>query len=243
MGITAQGRAFSPVRNIEGFNENNSVTYDVETDSFRLRIANALTSLDETFLPTDIDPRSDASLTVYEGAGGDRMYVMLNAQEAILNLNYVTFGNWIDTTGDNNDLATGYVVFGVRTPVSAMPGSGTASYAGQTAGTMVDAKGNVYTVSGFGTLTANFTAGTVNGDFNRMGALAVQTATVVPWRDFTTTADISGSSFTGSAATKDGKLTGTTRGGFFGPVAEEIGAVWTLSGPGENATGAFVGKK
>jgi hypothetical protein len=220
------------------------VTYDVSSDSFQLHVAHTSVNLDETFLPADKDAaQSDGSLTVYERASGERMYVMLKAAEPVLNLSYVTFGNWIDITGANNDFATGYVVFGIPTLTDAMPSTGGGSYAGQTAGTMIDGSGTVYTVSGFGTLTANFSAGTVNGDFNKMGALNVLTKTVVPWRDFTTTGTISGNAFSGPAATKDGKLTGGHAGGFFGPAANEIGGVWTLTGAGETATGAFVGKK
>jgi hypothetical protein len=71
----------------------------------------------------------------------------------------------------------------------------------------------------------------------------VLTTSTTPWRNFTTTGAISGNTFSGSAATKDGNLSGAHQGGFFGPAANEIGGVYRMTGGGEQAAGSFVGKK
>ena len=160
-----------------------------------------------------------------------------------MDLNYVSFGNWIDVTGNNNDFATGVSVFGIRTETNDVPGSGQATYSGETVGTMVNSSGTIYTVAGYADLTANFGAGTVDGNFTQMGALDVLTQSISPWRDFTTTGNINGNTFSGTANTNDGVLSGTSSGAFFGPGAAEIGGVWRMIGGGEQAVGAFVGSK
>jgi hypothetical protein len=227
---------------IENFSGGNTVTYNVAADSFAVSVSHPTLTFSDTFAPANISGASNATLTVYEKNGGDRVFIMLNPDDPELDLSYVTFGNWTDANSTSNSIASGFVVFGVRTPAGAVPTTGTASYAGETIGTMVDSRGTIYTVSGFGTMTANFGAGTVNGDFTKTAKFNVLTTSTTPWRDFTTTGNISGNTFAGTAATKDGALTGTSNGGFFGPAANEIG-VYRMTGGGEQATGSFVGKK
>jgi hypothetical protein len=242
--VNGNGQATGVSSSQENFAGGNTVTYNVSADSFAVSVSHPSVTFGDTFGPVNIDAgTSNATLTVYEKNGGDRVFIMLNPDDPELDLSYVTFGNWTDANSTSNSIASGFVVFGVRTPAGAVPTTGTASYAGETIGTMVDSRGTIYTVSGFGTMTANFGAGTVNGDFTKTAKFNVLTTSTTPWRDFTTTGNISGNTFAGTAATKDGALTGTSNGGFFGPAANEIGGVYRMTGGGEQATGSFVGKK
>ncbi len=241
--VTGANKATGTSSSIENFSGGNTVTYNVAADSFAVAVSHPSLSFSETFAPANIAPSSNTTLTVYEKNAGDRVFIMLNPDDPELDLSYVTFGNWTNVNRPDSSLGSGFVVFGVRTPASAVPGTGSATYGGETIGTMTDSGGTIYTISGFGTLTANFGAGTVNGDFTKTAKFNVLTTSTTPWRDFTTTGTISGNTFSGNAATKDGRLSGTHQGGFFGPAADEIGGVYRLTGGGEQATGSFVGKK
>lgn len=227
------------------FSPSTTITYDVDSDSIRVAVDGPVINFDELFLKSNIDPsRSNATFTVYSKLGGSLTLTILNPGSPTLNLSYVTYGNWVfkDDAFQEN-FATGYMVFGIRTAAGSMPRSGTATFNGQTVGTMVDAGGTLYTVSGTGSLAADFAAATISGNFTGMEARNVQNSAVKPWRDFKTTGTISGNAFNGSAASKDGALSGLHYGGFFGPAAAEAGSNWFLSGGNEVAYGAFVGKK
>ena len=220
------------------------MTYDVVSDSFALSVSHSTVSFSDTFGATDkIDGSSDATFTVYAKSAGEKAFVLLKPNDPTLGLSYVTLGNWTSLDSDASSVANGYLVFGIRAPLDSVPTTGSATYNGQTVGTLVDASGVIYSIAGGGVLTANFGAGTVAGNFTGMAKIDLLTNAATPWRDFTTASTIGGNQFGGTAATKDGKLTGTNEGGFYGPGAAEIGGVYRLTGSGEQAVGAFVGKK
>jgi hypothetical protein len=242
--VNNSGRASNVSSSMENFAGGNTVTYNVAADSFAVSVSHPTVSFNDTFAPANIDPgSSNATLTVYEKNGGERVFIMLNPDDPELDLSYVTFGNWTSANPGSNSLANGYLVFGVRTPSGSVPNTGSAVFDGEAIGTMTDSSGTIYAISGFAALTADFGAGTVNGDFTGMAKFDVLSTVTTAWRDFTTTGTISGNTFSGTAATKDGRLSGTHQGGFFGPAAAEIGGTFRMTGSGEQAVGAFVGKK
>ena len=169
-------------------------------------------------------------------------------------LNYAVLGNWtlLDTTG-NHTLDTGDFIFGYQTPVAGVPASGSATYSGKNnvAGEVASPSNvlGAYStgVSGDGSLTANFATGAVTGAFTSMVAQAPGGGTV-DWNNISLTGTLSGSTFTGATAatsapaTRNALLasaTGTFAGGFYGPVANEVALVWTLSDGAQSVVGTF----
>lgn len=242
--VNAAGGALNVSSSLVDLSGNATVAYDIGDDSFAISVNQGGVSLADTFAPANIDPgQSDVSLTVYSKNGGDRLLILLNPQDPVLDFTYGTFGNWLDVDLATAELSQGFVIFGVRTPVADVPSTGTATYNGETIGALVDAAGTVFTVAGDAQLVADFAAGTLGGDFTGIGKINVLTDVVSPWRDFTITTTINGNAFDGTAQTDDGVLSGTAAGGFFGPAAEEAAGVWRMIGGGEEAIGAFGGKQ
>lgn len=169
-------------------------------------------------------------------------------------LSYTGFGAWA-----NSDVVThvqtsaGYFVYGFETPFSAMPAAGTATYSqtGGVGGTAFVPSGNsvaAATLSGDANLTANFGTGAVSGNFTNMSAYNSNAFT--PWNNVSVSASISAGTnvFSGSTAATSapggnfalkGNAAGNINGGFYGPNANELGAVWTLSNG--DGTGSAIG--
>lgn len=128
-----------------------------------------------------------------------------------------------------------------------MPTSGEAVYEVDTLGrAAID--GALLSLSGAGSFTADFAAGTLMGGFDELFAEGRAEAP----GGFTSEAAIAEADnlFSGTT-TGTGGLAGTSgslEGVFYGPGAAEIGGVWTLSdgtaspNSGVNAMGGFVGK-
>ena len=102
----------------------------------------------------------------------------------------------------------------------------------------------IQTTSLFGdaSLQANFGSGSISGDLTNMHS------GFGTWNSVSLLGNISGGNFTGtSAATSapgtpgslSGSATGTFAGMFFGPNAQELGAVWTLYDGSASAVGTI----
>ena len=180
-----------------------------------------------------------------------------------LQLSYVSAGQWVKATVNGPNLLTAHVtnfVYGAYTTDAQMPRSGSATY-GVTinATVLAGTTGNLFAASlkGYGDLTANFGAGTVNLYSNYMTETIDPTGTtyVVPTvHALTATATMSSSvnSFSGTFSYTDqpggspldlGRVpptsggdatketltpfTGTINGKFYGPAAQEVGATFS----------------
>jgi hypothetical protein len=135
---------------------------------------------------------------------------------------------------------------GQETPVSGLPKTGTATYAGEAVGNVVGKNGG-FTVIGNSNLTANFGSGSVSGLFNGFTALpGGSVAAGAPFSDIAASANLSGSNahFTGTAQTLNSTaisqdaLTGSIKGSFFGDAAQEVGGTMALKG---SSTAAVIG--
>jgi hypothetical protein len=134
-----------------------------------------------------------------------------------------------------------------------MPTTGTATYSqtGGVGGTTFAPSANgvvAATVSGDANLTANFGTGVVTGNFTNMSAY--NSGAFTPWNNVSVNASISAGSnlISGSTAATSapsgnfalkGNASGHINGGFYGPNANELGAVWTLSNG--DGTGSAIG--
>jgi hypothetical protein len=129
-----------------------------------------------------------------------------------------------------------------------MPTSGTAVFSGpgavsgpifKTVGTDIRAAG----VVGNASISVNFGSGAINGSFTNMVSNAQQ-----PWNDVSVTANIAtgtnrfngttaAASAPGTPMSLSASAVGKINGAFYGPAAQNLGAVWSLS----DGTGSAIG--
>jgi hypothetical protein len=184
-------------------------------------------------------------------------------------LDYVQFGGWSVTNqpgGDPIRFVQG--VFGYETPAASMPTSGTATYSSSTGtngGTIFAANGNAIAtlVGGNVALSVNFATGQISGALQNLVAFeSAGDGWTVPWYDIPITASIaagtnkfSGTTAVGPTSTPltgychgcalpvsaslSGSATGSVNGAFYGPAAQNLGAVWSIGGTNLFALGSF----
>ena len=197
----------------------------------------------------------DNSLTKTSLPSGQNLLFGLNSTGGLANLNYTALGNWVvanASTGLSSNMA--FYVAGYQTPVASMPTSGSATYGGT--GTVIGAVlipggSTGAQLTGNSALTANFSSGAITGSFTNMQATPVTGGAASPWNSVSASANISGATFSGQTATSStpsgtyslGSATGTINGGFYGPAANELGAVWTLYDGSKAAFGGVAGPK
>ncbi len=144
-------------------------------------------------------------------------------------------------------------IMGYQTPTSAMPTTGSAIYhagsAAQPVGLGAFFNGNggpSAALAGQIDITADFAGGTVNGTltntvavygtgtYNSNGEIFAK----LPWNNVAMTGSISGNTISGTSSVTSNPAnltsigpgaTGTIKGGFYGPTADQIGLIWTLS--------------
>jgi hypothetical protein len=138
-------------------------------------------------------------------------------------------------------------VFGTKTPGSAVPHTGSASYATYLDGTYVNRDG-VYAVSGTGGLTANFGSGTIAYNATLTGTPEAGGSNIA-FGSLTGTGSIAYSSagFKGTGTTNGSGYKLDVNGNFYGPAYQEVGGIFRLTGSRSsaggtgNGTGALVG--
>jgi hypothetical protein len=170
---------------------------------------------------------------------------------ATSNLSWTTYGSW--AAYETGKTSFSPFVTGFATPVASVPTAGSATYNGAAQGVAwLPAAGNQFGVfsaslAGDATLQANFASGAVTGSLTKM------TANGAPWNSVSLAGTIalgqnyfSGTSTVTStpagAASLGGSASGTLAGLFFGPNAQELGAVWTLF-DGTKAAAGTIGAK
>lgn len=186
---------------------------------------------------------------------GERRIKALSAglrNPAATNLSWTALGYWdvfVMDGADEKPRTVSDFVLGFETPVSAIPRSGSANYTGVVQGQLLNGHGPnklyVPNISGDAKLTADFARGTISGSLENMVVGAA------PWNSVSVQATFgsAANAFTGTTGVTSAptgglgaSATGSIAGKFFGPVAQEIGAVWTLSDATSVATGTIGAK-
>jgi hypothetical protein len=149
----------------------------------------------------------------------------------------------------------GVFVLGYETPAGSMPTTGSATFAGTATGLMYipSSPDNLpchclqVPVQGEALFTANFGARTVSGELTNMSRVWWDESA---WNHVTFSSTIAGNGFSGTTSVTGAaelgmgaNATGTIEGRFFGPAANEAGAVWTLFDGTNAAIGTLVGKR
>ncbi len=165
-------------------------------------------------------------------------------------LSYVVLGTWSSSYSPCAPCLNGKAMafaFGYETPATSMPTTGQASFNGQVRGTVFAPNGDAIPEGGLigdATFSADFASGRVTGAFTNMRSLT-------PWNDVSVNASIASGTnkFSGATAVTSApqgmfslksSATGSINGAFYGPTAQNLGAVWTLSDGTKSALGGVV---
>jgi hypothetical protein len=179
----------------------------------------------------------------------------------VIGLSYVALGNWqqnsIQPSNTGNPQNYTLFAFGYETPASAMPTSGTATFSGTVQGSEFAPVGTqIVSVGLFGNaaLSVDFASGKIAGSFTQMNATPYWPPTApgylatTPWNDVSVSANIAAGTnkFSGttaatsnpqSAYSLSASAKGSVVGAFYGPNAQELGAIWTLGDGRASAIG------
>ena len=186
------------------------------------------------------------------GQVGSRYVELEFADPATSNLSWTTYGTWYSSSSQTRNY--GEFVTGYTTPAGSVPTTGTATYTGSAQGRVFypdaggpNGVGHTY-VLGDASLQANFGSGSITGSLTNMTNGSGWTHGQGPWNSVSLLGAISGGNFTGTTAATSapgtlgslrGSATGTFAGLFFGPIAQELGAVWTLHDGTSTAIGTI----
>jgi hypothetical protein len=191
--------------------------------------------------------------------------IVRNLEEVTSGYSYVAIGIWGKTsqTGSNSYPLQSVTAFslGYETAAASMPTTGTASFGG-IAQTFVYQPGSsdvsATYVEGKAILSVDFSSGQITGAATQMqywtGAPYGNSPGYQPWNDVSLKANIAPGTnrFNGTAAATSapgtafslaGSATGNINGAFYGPAAQNLGAVWSLSDGSKSAIGVIAGKQ
>lgn len=239
-----------------------TIAFDVPVDpnaeaTVRFSIGNAALGVNNVTLG-DPDPSGTMKATL-----GDGRIVSVYLDTADKNtasdgdeLEWTGYGNWAIRSAANVTQNASSFVTGYETPNSAMPTSGTATFNGFVQGSVTKPDGaNIASAAlqGDASLTANFATGTISGSAPSVMAIIPGSGTEA-WNGltfagtfatgvngFTGTTGVS--SAPGNSFSMLGSATGFLAGRFFGPAAQELGAVWNLYDGARIAGGVLVAKQ
>jgi len=168
------------------------------------------------------------------------------------NLEYSTYGTWVQSASINNPIAAGTFATGVVSTQAQMPTTGTATYNGSLTGFGNSPTAAFTITDGAVALNANFATNTMTGTITN---ISTQSGGATPansmMNNITLTGGrISGTSFSGIAAasavagpTNVTGATGAFGGKFYGTAASEAAGSLTMTGAGSTVVGVFGAKK
>jgi hypothetical protein len=239
-----------------------AISYDTASNTYTVTLTNeylgsvSTTSSTIALNSANADAaNSNATFAAYSGPNYTARMFNTGSGNPVIQLSYTTFASVTQTLTEPGSSQsypkTTYILYGLPTQSLSMPTSGTASYSGVAygSGTMV---GNTVDVTGTGTMSANFGAGTISATLNLHYSPAPNYYDVPGSDTITYQGVISGNSFSTNAnrtvnSNANYPATGSFAGTFNGPAANEVGATWALQydtiSSRSNLAGVFVGKK
>jgi hypothetical protein len=207
-----------------------------------LTIVNAATGQVRLRIPSlDVDADFAVSSGVSVPPDG-RMHFLVHQS-----LQYVGLGNWGAESQTAGRGTQAQYIMGYETPAASMPAGGLATYSGTTSGWVRLQNGGGGILKGNAALTVNFSTASVSGALT--GIVVNPEVANEPWNDVSLQASIvSGSAISGTATVTtapgahrslNAGATGSLEGAFYGPAANELGAVWTLHDGTNGASGVI----
>lgn len=163
---------------------------------------------------------------------------------ALQGWDYQSFGVWVTGAGTGTGSA-GSVSVGAKTAGSSIPTTGTATFTGLLGGTYLDSSGLDHLEGATLTVTADFSGRSLG--LSSSGTMDLQTGAAMSGLDLTGTLSYGAqnNSLTGSLISANGRLSGPATGYFYGPTAQEIGGIFSLSATSglERFSGGFGGRR
>jgi hypothetical protein len=211
------------------------------------------------FSPGDkVSPAADGVFTTYSKADPSGTttahFYNTGSNNADLALTYTTFVEWEAPNSSFGGTGISYSTYGFETPLAQMPHSGAADYSGKVYGKAFEVAGaNLYDVRGDAIFSFDFGAGTFGGSMNVIASTGTSNIDFGKY-DFAQGAVRSDEGlpprFAGSIVAAGGSTSlGSLAGGFYGPRADEIAALFQMSaknpsnGDDYGIFGAVVGKR
>ncbi len=172
--------------------------------------------------------------------------LLLVAEPYVLGWNYQSFGIWDRNDGTYAEF--GARSFGAHTSGSMIPTSGSASFKGKLAGFYVSPEGAGSTAVADVTVAADFSSRSLAFTSSATKLTRdLKTATAAPQLNMsgTLTYAPAENSFAGTLSNAAGTMSGTSRGHFYGPAAEELGGAFLLKSATTKETfnGAYGAKR
>jgi hypothetical protein len=175
----------------------------------------------------------------------DATALALNQSAGAQALNWSAFGLWSysyenDPHGNGAGRSHAFA-FGNLTPASSVPATGSATYNGTTMG-MGGGPGDnsLNAVQGNAKIVANFAGQSVTTSLTNLTTQNIYTNVAGSLPDLTGTSTISGNAYSGPIAGTG--LSGSIKGNFYGPAAQETAGVWQASGGGSTWLGSYGAK-
>jgi len=173
--------------------------------------------------------------------------VVIDATASAIGWNYQTFGVW-DNLPTSTTWQAGAISAGAPTPASGVPTSTTPTFTGQARGYYIDQNGALFGT--FATMTALVDFSKQRIDLSTSNpTLTSMSGATPPSVDLSLSGSVTNPVGTNqfkipvSTPSTGPNLSGTASGQFYGPTAQEIGGVYSLSGPGGKMLGGFGGKQ
>lgn len=224
-----------------------SIAYDAKTNGYTLTTDGRT----QSFLPGDIASQG-AYDTVYTKTGtdgSDRLTLTRTGYTSSTPRSYVGLGYWQRnvTSGDRQNMDFSVFTYGLATPGSAVPRTGTAAYGIDVFGLVTKPGEEPMNTQGTGTFNVDFAAGIfssqtwltesslVSASGVSGGGIELITSGQLGSGDGT----FSGNAIVGSSL---GRASGTVDGHFYGPNGEELGGTFQATNDyGLVASGGFIG--
>jgi len=157
---------------------------------------------------------------------------------------YQSFGVWVTGAGTGSGSA-GSLTVGARTAGGSIPAAGTATFTGLIGGTYLDAAGAEHLVGGSMAINADFGGRSLS--LTSSGTADITTGAAMAGLNLSGTLSFAAQNnlITGSLSSTNGRLSGPTTAYFYGPAAQEIGGIFTLSAVSglERFGGGFGGRR
>jgi hypothetical protein len=170
----------------------------------------------------------------------------VTANPYVLGWEYQSFGVWDGAYPSRGEIHASS--FGAPTPGSAVPTSGTATFSGKLGGFYVSPTGQAATAAADLSVNASFSSRSLH--FTSRGTTLTRDArngTAAPNLNLNGTLIYSpgSSAFSGTLTNSGGTMSGSSKGQFYGPTAQEVGGVFTVRSPTtvETFTGGYGAKR
>ena len=226
-----------------GYSNSSSTTIKYRTNGTIERVdiktPNGTVTWDET--AGDIIDDSDIVITFSDPAES-KIGLAVNAIDPLLGWEYQTFGIWETGRGQGSGYI-GAITVGAPTPGSAIPTTGDVTFLGLSTGVYINSTGtNDYLTVSAVTADVDFLNRDITLSTTDTQKISTTTAAVTDAPNLNMTGNLSYSagsnSFSGEVNTSE--MNGTSTGQFYGPNAQELSGVFSLSGPGlERYAGAY----